>query len=278
METHRWLELSTEPNQPIDPLHLAVCVPQTLETVMSESKKLVRRSHPMRIVGYYLARCGERANEEADGPPRALNVNTWKEAYDIFYDALGDGRSLLQFRNSMKNARDTFDTLFENGRIGWIGDGTNNASLSTGFQAVHEHWNLRSEEELETYVFGLLGRTTTLDSKSNFGHESRTEGGEKVFVSTRPERDSKLRNMTLDIHGYNCMACNFNFESFYGEIGKNFIEVHHIIPLTEVGERETNPEIDLIVLCANCHRMVHRQKRITLSLKELKNHIRDRQS
>ena len=83
--------------------------------------------------------------------------------------------------------------------------------------------------------------------------------------------------MALDIHGYNCMACKFNFESFYGEIGKHFIEVHHIIPLTEVGERETNPETDLIVLCANCHRMVHRRKSITLSLKELKKHIRDRQ-
>ena len=97
----------------------------------------------------------------------------------MFYDALGDGRSLLQFRNSMKNARDTFDTLFENGRIGWIGNGTHKFSLSTGFQTVHEHWKLRSEEELETFVFGLLGRIARLESKSTFGHESRTEGGGK---------------------------------------------------------------------------------------------------
>lgn len=242
---------------------------------MNVPKTLVQRSYPMRIVSYYLARCGERVNDEPARPPHALNVNTWKDAYDLFYDSLGDGRKLSQFRNSLKNARDSFDILFDNGRIGWIGKDTQDSPLSTSFIAIHEEWNIRSNEDLETFVFGLISKTHLIDNRPNYPHEARTEGGEKVFVATRPERDPKLRVMALEIHGHDCMACKFNFESFYGEIGKNFIEVHHVIPLSEVGKRETNPETDLVVLCANCHRMVHRRKGICLSLDELKIHIKN---
>ncbi|EPR65481.1 hypothetical protein ADICYQ_5402 [Cyclobacterium qasimii M12-11B] len=35
----------------------------------------------------------------------------------------------------------------------------------------------------------------------------------------------------------------------------------------------TSPAEDLTVLCANCHRMVHRRKDIVLSLEELKQKI-----
>ena len=45
--------------------------------------------------------------------------------------------------------------------------------------------------------------------------------------------------------GYTCEACGFSFENKYGEIGKNFIEVHHLI---------------LLFLCSNCHRMIHKLK------------------
>ena len=61
------------------------------------------------------------------------------------------------------------------------------------------------------------------------------------------------------IHGLNCQACGFNFEKKYGELGKKFIEVHHLIPLyVENNDRIVNPETDLVCLCSNCHRMIHR--------------------
>lgn len=85
---------------------------------MKKSSNLVKRSLPMIIASYYLARCGEHTSNGPAGPPAALGVATWNAAYDVFYDAMGDGRAPLQFRRSMKNARDTFDILFDNGRIG----------------------------------------------------------------------------------------------------------------------------------------------------------------
>lgn len=164
---------------------------------MNEPKKPVRRSYPMKIGSYYLARCGERVNGKSTRPPRALNVNTWKGACDLFYGAFGDGRSLSQFRNSIKNARDSFDILFDNGRIGWIGKDVQDSPLSASFLAIHEEWKLRSNEHLETFLFGLISKTYSPDVKLEFAHQVRTEGGEKIFVSTRPERDHKLRTMAL---------------------------------------------------------------------------------
>ena len=53
-----------------------------------------------------------------------------------------------------------------------------------------------------------------------------------------------------------------NFEQTYGELGKDFIEVHHLHPVSQ-GERKVNPIEDLIPLCSNCHSMIHRQEDVS---------------
>ncbi|MEW7277870.1 HNH endonuclease [Aquimarina sp. 2201CG1-2-11] len=105
--------------------------------------------------------------------------------------------------------------------------------------------------------------------------ETHTEGGKKVYISQKAERDVGIRNKAIAIHGTSCKACGFNYGLFYGEWGKDYIEVHHLIPLGGEAskERNTNPKTDLTVLCANCHRMVHRKRKKVLSLEELKNKI-----
>ncbi|MGW2256923.1 HNH endonuclease [Streptomyces sp. NPDC001780] len=54
-----------------------------------------------------------------------------------------------------------------------------------------------------------------------------------------------------------CAACDFHFGRTYGELGEDFIEVHHVLPLHISGPRETKLD-DLAFLCSNCHRMCHR--------------------
>ena len=67
------------------------------------------------------------------------------------------------------------------------------------------------------------------------------------------------------------MACGFDFEKTYGERGKDYIEVHHVVPLaSRDAEVRIDPAKDLIVVCSNCHRMIHRKKNQVLSLEELK--------
>ena len=67
-----------------------------------------------------------------------------------------------------------------------------------------------------------------------------------------------------------------NFEEKYGIVGKDFIHVHHIVPLNTIGEEYlVDYEKDLIPVCPNCHAMLHRKvngKELTVEeLKELLN-------
>lgn len=60
------------------------------------------------------------------------------------------------------------------------------------------------------------------------------------------------------------MHCNFN--EAYGDPGRDYIESTNVMPLAEYGVREADPATDLVVLCANCHRIVHRKAGVCLSL------------
>ncbi|MGV9790040.1 HNH endonuclease [Streptomyces sp. NPDC003435] len=55
-----------------------------------------------------------------------------------------------------------------------------------------------------------------------------------------------------------CEACGFDFQEVYGARGDGYIECHHVVPLHEAGEGRTRLS-DLALICANCHRMIHRQ-------------------
>jgi len=92
------------------------------------------------------------------------------------------------------------------------------------------------------------------------------------------ERNRKLRKKTIGIHGFKCMACDFDFKQRYGERGANFIEVHHLKPVSTL-EKETNvdPKTEMAVVCSNCHRMIHRKKDEVLSLDELREIIKRNQ-
>lgn len=54
-------------------------------------------------------------------------------------------------------------------------------------------------------------------------------------------------------------GCGFDFEKMYGDLGRDFIHVHHINPLKTIGESyQIDSENDMVPLCPNCHAMVHR--------------------
>ena len=77
------------------------------------------------------------------------------------------------------------------------------------------------------------------------------------------KRNPQLRQLCIEAYGskYECLVCGMNFVTRYGEIGKEFIEVHHLNPISETdGEHEVNPATDLIPLCSNCHSMIHRME------------------
>ncbi len=79
------------------------------------------------------------------------------------------------------------------------------------------------------------------------------------------ERDHSLvvtaKNRFLEKHGeLFCTICSFSYSRTYGDLGEGYIEAHHVKPISERdGAEETKVE-DLAIVCANCHRMIHRDR------------------
>lgn len=76
----------------------------------------------------------------------------------------------------------------------------------------------------------------------------------------RIERNSSISKKVKEAKGYICEACNFDFKTKYGDLGKNFIEAHHLIPISSlnIGQFQINIVRDFAVLCSNCHSMIHK--------------------
>ncbi|WP_417377468.1 HNH endonuclease [Gimesia maris] len=138
-------------------------------------------------------------------------------------------------------------------------------------------------------VFGLMALHSTSQEKlsellAEFGQQNlypdevdpQTEFPEGSVTSTRVnayERNPKARAECLSHHGYRCFVCDMTFAERYGEIGLNFIHVHHLRPLSETkGKRTVDARRDLVPVCPNCHAMMHRSTP-PLTVKQLQTHI-----
>lgn len=85
------------------------------------------------------------------------------------------------------------------------------------------------------------------------------EGATKQIRVNSYERNPQARKKCIEHYGLACVACGFDFERVYGEAGKGFIHVHHVVSLSEIASSYVvNPIADLRPLCANCHAIVHR--------------------
>jgi hypothetical protein len=79
------------------------------------------------------------------------------------------------------------------------------------------------------------------------------------------KRNPQLRRDAIAKHGCRCAVCTFDFEAHYGQLGRAYIEIHHLNPLGERaallnGSVDQTTVDDVIPLCSNCHRMAHRER------------------
>ena len=105
--------------------------------------------------------------------------------------------------------------------------------------------------------------------------EGFREGNCVRVLTNRYERNPTNRIICLKKNGYSCSVCGFNFEKRYGELGRHFIHVHHIVPVSQMGsDYVVNPLKDLVPVCPNCHAMLHTSNP-PLTPAELKRHIKE---
>jgi len=93
---------------------------------------------------------------------------------------------------------------------------------------------------------------------------SAHEGGLLERLHLRRERDRGIRDRAVKSHKRKhgrvaCAACGFDFGAAYGTRGEDYIECHHKVPLSESGATTTKVA-DFVLLCSNCHRMIHRRR------------------
>ena len=85
------------------------------------------------------------------------------------------------------------------------------------------------------------------------------EGTRKSVLVNVYERDGKARAKCIEHYGTRCLVCGFDFEETFGELGKDFIHVHHLKNLASIGkEYQVDPIKDLRPVCPNCHAMLHK--------------------
>jgi 5-methylcytosine-specific restriction endonuclease McrA len=84
------------------------------------------------------------------------------------------------------------------------------------------------------------------------------EGAVRSITVNTYERDPKARQRCIEAHGTTCCICGFSFGARYGEVAEGYIHVHHLRPLSEVGnEYVVDPVEDLRPVCPNCHGVLH---------------------
>lgn len=118
---------------------------------------------------------------------------------------------------------------------------------------------------LEELSFDESSGFPPLDDEETFPEEvadtqTYYEGATKQVKVNKYERSAGARKVCIARYGVSCFICGFNFKDFYGNDGEGFIHVHHLKPLSDIGEEyKLDPVKDLRPVCPNCHAMIHKR-------------------
>ena len=133
-------------------------------------------------------------------------------------------------------------------------------------------------DETETAEFDALWNSSTALSEDS-AYEA-VEGLRRLRQHYARERSrSLIERKKQDFARRNegrvfCEVCRFDFAERYPEsLGEGFIEVHHLAPLSTHDEPRRTGMEDLLLVCANCHRMIHRTRDADANLAVLRGHF-----
>lgn len=119
------------------------------------------------------------------------------------------------------------------------------------YRALTYRGGIDADVETQTDVgeeFGIAPTTSITETR-------------KYAYHRKIERNRTAAKQAKKFHGSRCQACDLDFAERYGEIGKGFIEAHHLKAISTLAEGvavQYDIAADFAVLCSNCHRMIHR--------------------
>ncbi|WP_105175256.1 HNH endonuclease [Pseudoalteromonas sp. T1lg122] len=159
---------------------------------------------------------------------------------------------VIDKQENIKIRPDTFDVGYSNAIILSIGASGKIVPLDTKLKEPKDkvktktEKNILKEQEEPTYS---------------------TEGRVYYSLHKRRERDSlaplEKKRLTFEETGdLCCEVCGFSFYETYGKRGFMYAECHHKNPLADISKDSVvnTSSDDLAIVCANCHRMIHRNR------------------
>lgn len=175
-------------------------------------------------------------------------------------------RNLVSHRNLVNKGLATYERVNGNGvhkitekGIGYISDHELDYNFLMGAGFNEEDRKLVIENDFDNLII---------------------EEGYAVAVQQKAKRKRSRRLTEIARTQYmvdgkiNCRGCNFIFNDFYGETAKNYIEIHHLKPIftyegNDLAQSLKEALKNVCPLCANCHRMAHRDPGNLLSVSAL---------
>lgn len=143
--------------------------------------------------------------------------------------------------------------------------------LDRGNKMEEEVWNMYSSniDALRKVQKAIIENVSFIEaSKSSQDLESIEEASEGRLLTrvhrTRERNKAIVKKKKLSVKkktgALKCEVCSFDFKEVYGDLGEGFAECHHKKPVSELEPNDKTKLADLAILCANCHRMIHRSK------------------
>jgi len=157
----------------------------------------------------------------------------------------------------------------------WRPDSELGVAVLTTFTKPDAYWRWHMRPELATALerLGLANPSTMALPEESEDASSYAEGASKRITVNAYERNPAARAKCIEVHGYACGVCGITMSEVYGELGKQYIHVHHLQQLSDViAGHEVNPITDLRPVCPNCHAMIHRRSP-PYTIEELKTQI-----
>lgn len=201
------------------------------------------------------------------------------------------GRNDTYFTQKARNLMGSHKTLINLGYVEPVNIGRQNFFTITNAGKSFLHSNLEVLEYLVSGDFNYDDIQSSLSSIMNAEDNKQQniyvydeniiieEGFKRAKNALVYERSQKLRDAAMDYyteHGHiKCAICSFDFYTQYGERGRGYIEIHHQKPIFQYEEQDmtksiTNALQNVVPVCSNCHRMIHREKNAPMPVENLK--------
>jgi 5-methylcytosine-specific restriction protein A len=142
------------------------------------------------------------------------------------------------------------------------------------------HWNTQRSG---ISISDEIGNALELEFRSAIGQQSAflpdeahamtklPEGAIRRVIVNAYERNPEARRLCIQHYGSVCAACGVDLGAIYGSVAVGHIHVHHLYPLSQVGESYTvDPIRDLRPVCPNCHAVIHLRRESPYSIEQVK--------